>query len=354
METTEPHGNAWPSGFRGSRVHHLYAKDRDRAELTGLVRTAADYPLEDKEGRYASTDLTIGMTEEERPNQAFTISNPRTGVEYRHNPDRVWRFEPGTMKQVIADNLVIWPDEHPGEMERPRFKTYFDPKNPKIKPVSSWIATTTSKAQDEDDEELQTIASGLNSEGGRSLRRILGSKLFDYPKPPSLIRSLVRLATSADDIVLDSFSGSGTAGQAVLEQNAEDGGTRRFVLVQLHHDNKEQEAKSVNVCAAVTAARMRAIIGGYTCTNGKKQKIEGLGGAFSYARVGEPLFNEYRDFGETLPALRGAGQVRILHRDEPGNRPQEDRRGERVHRRDRRCRGHQLLPALHAGQGPKP
>ena len=191
-----------PTGMRGDPVSvdheyvYLYAKDRNRVTLTGLVRTAADYPLEDARGRYASTDLTIGMTEEDRPNQAFTIRNPRTGVQYRHNPDRVWRFEPGTMKQIIADDLVIWPDEHPGEMERPRYKTYFDPKNPKIKPVSSWIETTGAKAQAEDDEDLQTIASGLNSEGGRSLKRILGSKVFDYPKPPSLVRSLVRLATA--------------------------------------------------------------------------------------------------------------------------------------------------------------
>ena len=140
---------------------YLYARDRERVSLTGLVRTAADYPLEDERGRYASTDLTIGMTEEERPNQAFMMRNPRTGVRYKHNPDRVWRFEPETMKEIIADDLVIWPDEHPGDMERPRYKTYFDPKDPKIKPVSSWIATMANKAIDEDDEELQTIASGL-------------------------------------------------------------------------------------------------------------------------------------------------------------------------------------------------
>ena len=264
------------TGMRGDPVSvdheyvYLYAKDRNRVTLTGLVRTAADYPLEDAGGRYASTDLTIGMTEEDRPNQAFSIRNPRTSKQYHHNPDRVWRFEPETMKKVIADDLVIWPDENPGEMERPRFKTYFDPNNPKIKPVSSWIETTKAKTRDEDDDDLQTIASGLNSEGGRALKRILGAKLFDYPKPPSLIRSLVRLATAADDIVLDSFAGSGTTGQAVLDENAADGAARRFVLIQLPHDSKEQEAKGFNVCETVTAARMRNLIGGYVSTNGKR------------------------------------------------------------------------------------
>lgn len=126
--------------------------------------------------------------------------------------------------------------------------------------------------------------------------------MFNYPKPPSLIRSLVRLATSSDDIVLDSFAGSGTTGQAVLEQNAEDGNARRFVLIQLRHDDKEQESKNLNVCESVTAARIRALMNGYTAANGKKQTVKGLGGSFTYARVGDPLFNEYRDFGEILPA----------------------------------------------------
>ena len=298
-----------PSGMRGDPVSvdheyvYLYAKDRNRIALTGLVRTAADYPLEDAGGRYASTDLTIGMTEEDRPNQAFSIRNPRTGTQYPHNPDRVWRFEPDTMKKVIAEDLVIWPDEHPGEMERPRYKTYFDPDNPKIKPVSSWIETAAPKARDDDDEDQQTIASGLNSEGGRSLKRILGAKVFDYPKPPSLVRSLVRLATAENDIVLDSFAGSGTTGQAVIEQNAADGGARRFVLIQLRYDNKEQESKEINVCEAVAAARMHNLISGYVSENGKKKrKVDGVGGMFTYARVGEPLFGEYRNFGKKLPS----------------------------------------------------
>lgn len=298
-----------PTGMRGDPVSvdheyvFLYAKNRARVELTGLFRTEADYPLSDERGRYASTDLTIGMTDDERPNQAFTIENPRTGKKYPHNPDRVWRFEPETMKSVIDDNLVIWPDEHPGDMERPRYKTYFDPMRPKIKPVSSWIDTTAKPSENDDDEELQSISSGLNSEGGRILKRILGKKVFNYPKPPSLIRSLVRIASTSDDIVLDSFAGSGTTAHAVMDVNAADQQRRRFVLIQLRHDNKEQEKAGFNVCEDATAARVRNLISGYSykSNGGKKVKVDGLGGQFSYARVGEPLFGEYKNFGEKLP-----------------------------------------------------
>lgn len=200
-----------PSGMRKDPVsvdHEyvmLYAKDRSQIKLSGLFRTAADYPLEDKIGRYASTDLTIGMTAEDRPNQFFNITNPKTKVKYPGNPNRVWRFEPDMMRQVIEDKLVIWPDEQKdSEMTRPRYKTYFDPANPKMKPLSSWIESSTRPkaeiSEEAEDYDIEILSSGMNAEGGRVLQRIFGKKVVDYPKPPSLIKSLVCAATSQDDL----------------------------------------------------------------------------------------------------------------------------------------------------------
>ena len=75
---------------------------------------------------------------------------------------------------------------------------------------------------------------GFNAEGTRELREVLGAdKVFPQPKPTRLIRYLLRLANDPDAIVLDFFAGSGTTGHAVMEQNIEDAGSRRFVLVQL-------------------------------------------------------------------------------------------------------------------------
>ena len=168
-----------PSGLRKDPVSvdqeyvMLYAKDRTQIKLSGLFRTAADYPLEDKNGRYASTDLTIGMTAEDRPHQFYEITNPKTKAKYPGNPNRVWRFEPDMMKNVIEDNLVIWPDEQKGgDMTRPRYKTYFDPANPKIKPLSSWIESSSrSKA------EISEEAEDYDIEFIQSLARRLGHKL---------------------------------------------------------------------------------------------------------------------------------------------------------------------------------
>src|SRR5690349_7939704 len=135
--------------------------------------TEEDYPYGDGDGRYASTDLTIGMSREERPNQFYRLVNPRTKKAYPGNPERVWRFEPEEMKRVIAHDLIIWPEDHPDRrMTRPRFKTRFDPKDPKIKPVSSWIEGKAKRSPEDADAEQdkRVLHTGLNSEGGRALR----------------------------------------------------------------------------------------------------------------------------------------------------------------------------------------
>ena len=79
----------------------------------------------------------------------------------------------------------------------------------------------------------ETVGVGTNESAGVELEKLMGARIFDYPKPVSLLRYLVNSCTSGDDIVLDFFAGSGTTGHAVIALNAEDGGQRRFILVQL-------------------------------------------------------------------------------------------------------------------------
>jgi len=100
------------------------------------------------------------------------------------NPERVWRFEPDTMKKVIDDDLVIWPDEVV-RYDPASIQTYFDPKDPKVKPLSSWIESGSRLPieikEEAEDYEIEVLTSGLNSEGGRILQRIFGKKVMDYP-----------------------------------------------------------------------------------------------------------------------------------------------------------------------------
>ena len=100
-------------------------------------------------------------------------------------------------------------------------------------------------------------------------------KVFDYPKSVSLIESVIQATTKDDDIILDSFAGSGTTAHAVLNMNKADGGNRRFILVEM-----EDYADSI------TAERVKRVIDGYG--NGKNA-VEGTGGGFSFYELGEPL-----------------------------------------------------------------
>src|SRR3990172_1280421 len=236
---------------------------------------------------YASTDLTVGMGKDARPGQFYPITNPKTGRVYQPNPERVWRFYPETMMKIIEAGLIIWPDEAGGKMERPRYKTYYDPNSAKPKPVSTWIETSNTNDRDiasaEAEYDATILTSGMNQEGGRLLQQMLGSKVFAYPKPLSLIRSLVRATTRGTDIVMDSFAGTGTTGHAVLDLNNEDEHNRRFILVEMEPD----------IARNITAERLRRVIEGYTWkdTRGNEKREEALGGGFRYCTLGPTLFD---------------------------------------------------------------
>ncbi len=117
------------------------------------------------------------------------------------------------------------------------------------------------------------------------LRQIFGSKVFDNPKPIRLLQDLIGLCTKQDDIILDSFAGSGTTGHAVLEQNREDGGNRQFILVEV-------EPK---IAREITAVRLQRVSEGYTFERkGRLQHVYGIGGNFSYYHVGE-TFSEKQE-----------------------------------------------------------
>jgi hypothetical protein len=273
------------SAMRGTplSIDHEYlvafAKDADKVTLHGLAKGEADYPYVDGDGcRYASTDLTIGMGRDERPGQFYDIVNPRTGKIYAANPDRVWRFWPETMAKVIADDLVIWPDEVGGRMSRPRYKTYFDPNTEKPKPISSWIerdnANDREIEDDEDDFDITILRSGMNQEGGKILQDVLGGKSFPYPKPLSLVRSLIRASTRENEITLDTFCGSGTTGHAVLDLNREDGGNRRFILIEMEP----------TVCRDVTAQRLAKVA--------EQAETPSESEGFRFCTLSEPLFDE--------------------------------------------------------------
>ena len=103
--------------------------------------------------------------------------------------------------------------------------------------------------------------------------------MFNTPKPWELIQRILQITTDKDSLILDSFAGSGTTGHAVLKQNAEDGGNRRFIMVEMNE----------GIAKKVTAERVKRVAIGYT--NAKGNVVDGLGGGFQFCCLSaEPLF----------------------------------------------------------------
>ncbi len=205
----------------------FFSKNISQTIVFGISKKIKDFNLRDDRGVFRSTDLTVGMGRSLRPNQFYPIFNPRTGKEFYPSEDRVWRFEASTMAQQIAEDNIIWPDDHVGSrMSRPRFKTRWSEDTNSLNPVSTWVNYSISDSED-------IFRIGLNEEATREVRDLMGDGIFLYPKPLSLGCSVASVATRNDDLILDFFAGSGTTGHAVMAQNAADGGNRRYILVQL-------------------------------------------------------------------------------------------------------------------------
>jgi adenine-specific DNA-methyltransferase len=112
--------------------------------------------------------------------------------------------------------------------------------------------------------------------GSIELESIFKEKVFDFPKSSELISFLLNLVTKEDDIILDSFAGSGTTAHAVLSLNKQDGGNRKFILIEM-----EEYANNI------TAERVKRVIKGY---GDNKKAIEGTGGDFTFYELGASLF----------------------------------------------------------------
>lgn len=130
-----------------------------------------------------------------------------------------------------------------------------------------------------------SIITGIyTQQGTKEIKNIMGDgKAFDFPKPPELIVQLLQMITTKDDIILDSFAGSGTTAHAVLNLNKADGGNRKFILVEM-----------MDYAENITAERVRRVIDGYA-------DAEGTGGNFNFYDLGAPLLNDDQTLNEDVP-----------------------------------------------------
>jgi len=272
----------------GVSIDHEYVLTYGRTEAATLLGKEKDLskyknPDNDPNGPWMSDNLTGLASAQERPNLHYPIVDPNTGRKYLPPPNRGWSKSKEVMSDLIKKGQIIFPAK---PNSRPRLKHF-------LKDLLSMRTGFSS-----------VLLKPYTTDGTRELMEIFGEKVFAFPKPSEFIKTLIQQVATTDDIILDSFAGSGPTGQAVLKLNRGDGGRRNFILIQLPYETKEQEEDKFKICEKITAERVRRVIQGYTYKNqnGKKEKVDGLGGSFAFARVGNPLFGEYRDFGQKLPA----------------------------------------------------
>lgn len=177
-------------------------------------------------------DLTKQTTASERPNSYFTIVNPKTGAQYPANPNRTWAITEDTFRTYYAENRIVFPGDYSFlNIQKPVLRYWKEDDMKKAGDKFGKVAVST-KLPDN---------IGMSQDGTKEITSLLGSKVFSFPKPASLIKYLIYTSTEKEDFVLDFFSGSATTAHAAMQLNAEDGGHRKFILVQLP---EQTDAKS--------------------------------------------------------------------------------------------------------------
>ena len=197
-------------------------------------------PDNDPRGEWTSVSYVNPATKEQRPNLSYEIVNPFSGSKVIH-PTNAWKYERTTHEKHVSENRLYWGKS--GEYQFPRLKKFLSEMDGGMVPVNLWAHQET----------------GTTDEGSKSLEELMAEKLFDFPKPTRLISRMLKLATKTNeqDIVLDFFAGSGTTAHAVLDLNQQDGGNRKFILVQLPEKTDNPQYPTI---AHITRERVRRVI----------------------------------------------------------------------------------------------
>jgi len=234
-----------------SRNLSHFSQDHDYVLVTGRTPNASlsgqdidqekyANPDNDPRGPWMSVDLSGLASASQRPNLHYDLIDPETNIHYPPNPNRGWSKSRESMQTLLAEGRILFPKSPTG---RPREKKFLRDLRSSKTGISSLLG-----------KELSTT----NTEGAREVRDLLEGKVFDFPKPVQLLKTLITQGTNSDSVVLDFFAGSGTTAHAVMALNAEDGGSRRCISVQLPEPTGENsEARNAGFTSISAIARER-------------------------------------------------------------------------------------------------
>lgn len=198
------------------------------------------YKYDDGDGRgpYRTGDLSVRTYNAAND---FPIVNPNTGEEYYPPNGRCWGTSREGMQRMGGDNRIFWGKDGRGA---PQLKRYLSEVQQGTVPITVW-------AHD---------FAGHTDNARKEIRALFGTTaVFDTPKPTQLLRRVIEVSTEngGDDIVMDFFAGSGTTAHAVISKNAEDGGNRKFILVQVAEELQAKNVSDYDTVADVSRERIR-------------------------------------------------------------------------------------------------
>ena len=246
--------NAGNAKYRPQKVMEyvvMFTQDENRVFDVGQKDDDYSYPNSDEYGNYrTSTILTSNLGSYKRETMRFEIGG------YIPPVDKRWKAGYDTIKEKLDNHRLLFTEDG-----TPMEKVYDYDNESVITPLYTLI---------------DSKISGTAESGKTALNKIIGmGHGFDTVKPTGLLEYLIAICTQKDDIILDSFAGSGTTAHAVLNMNKADGGHRKFILVEM-----------MDYADSITAERVKRVIQGY---GAGKTGVEGTGGNFSFYDLGEPL-----------------------------------------------------------------
>ncbi|SEA39045.1 site-specific DNA-methyltransferase [Bizionia paragorgiae] len=244
-------------------------QDRFYTGLSEKLRQEYKYKDDnfEKYGAYKRKNLHQTGIDSNRPNLNYEILMPDGTIKL---PPTIWRWSKEKFESELSLGKIDFVKNRKGE----------------------WQVYTKMYQFSDDGQEYKTkprsilLENGLTRDGNIELKNIFKSKVFDYSKPSKLIMHLLNIISNKNSIILDSFAGSGTTAQAVLNLNKQDGGNRKFILVEME-----------DYANGITAERVKRVAKGY----GKDKKaVEGTGGTFDFYELGLPIFDDNQNLNEEV------------------------------------------------------
>jgi len=228
-----------------------FAKEREQFNLNRLEIDSGKFSNidNDKRGNWVADPMDAPGI---RENLMYPIMNPNTKETFLPPKGRHWRFTKEKFEEAMKTSRIIFGKTGKSKPQYKRFQSEAEEKGVNVFTIWDDVDTATQGTK-----ELMNIFEGL--------------KVFDTPKPISFIEKILKLATNKDDLILDSFAGSGTTAHAVLDLNKEDEGNRKFILIEM----EDKVAKDI------TTERIKRAIKKYDYNDG-----------FEYCELDKPLFNE--------------------------------------------------------------